>query len=270
MPSKSAQLSFILFITALLIGLLALMIVTLLLLYKKRQFKYLELIETIKNDYEKNILGAQLEMQEQTLQHISREIHDNINLGLTLAKLTLTSAAPAALQQKSGEAINHITTAIENLTALSRNIGAHLVEEEGLLAAIKNELGKLTKAGQYKVVFNCTGEPVFMEGKKELVIFRMVQEALNNIIKHAHANQITLSMNYGERELNITIADDGCGIAHCPPGHIPAKGAGLGNMKKRAAMVGGYCEITTGAKGGTAVLITIPMAETLPGTKNVE
>jgi two-component system, NarL family, sensor kinase len=268
MQKRAAQLSMVLIITAILTAVFVCIIIVLLLIYKNRQNKHLHQLQTIKNDYEKNILGAQLEMQEATLQHISKEIHDDINLGLTLAKLTLTTATPLLLQQKSGEAVTLISSAIEKLTALSRNISANLVEEEGLLAAITTELDKLNKAGQYRVNFTCTSEPVFLNGEKELVIFRMVQEALNNIIKHAKATQITLCMEYSSTQLSITINDNGCGINTTNPTET-AKGTGLGNLKKRAKSVGGHCEVKPQTTGGTMVYITIPItAEDIPKPVN--
>lgn len=262
MQEQRRQIITFLVFVVVLIAILVALIITLVYLYKKRQNKHIRQLETIKNDYEKNILSAQLEMQEQTLQHISREIHDNINLGLTLAKLTLTTATPATVVQKAEEATGLITTAIESLTGLSRNISANQVEEEGLMAAVETELQKLNKTGEYETAFSCTGEPVFMDGKKELVIFRIVQEALNNIIKHARAGKIMLLMNYGEKNLDIKITDDGCGISNGSATATPAgRGAGLGNMKKRAAMAGGRCEIAPRPGGGTMVNITVPMED---------
>jgi signal transduction histidine kinase len=74
--------------SAILILLMASFIITIFFLYRKRQLAYYKAIEELRLDYEKSLLRTQLEIQEQTLQHISREIHDNINLSLTLAKLT--------------------------------------------------------------------------------------------------------------------------------------------------------------------------------------
>jgi two-component system, NarL family, sensor kinase len=267
MQVKKYQFLIFIIVVTIVIALFVLFFVVIVYIFKKRQNKHLRQLQTIKNDYEKNILGAQLEMQEATLQHISKEIHDDINLGLTLAKLTLTTAAPSLLQQKTGEAVTLISNAIEKLTALSRNISANLVEEEGLLAAITLELDKLNKAGKYTVTFTCTGEPVFLNGEKELVIFRMVQEALNNIIKHAHATRIALCMEYGSAQLTITVIDDGCGISNTPA--ETARGTGLGNLKKRARSVGGHCEVKAQTTGGTGVYITIPiMASDTPQPLN--
>ena len=66
-------------------------VMSFLFIYQRKQISYFETIEKLKHDHEKNILKTQLEIQEQTLQHISREIHDNINLSLTLAKLNLNT-----------------------------------------------------------------------------------------------------------------------------------------------------------------------------------
>ncbi|MBL7729389.1 MAG: ATP-binding protein, partial [Dinghuibacter sp.] len=112
--------------------------------------------------------------------------------------------------------------------------------------------------GNYTVHFNCTGDAVFMDAKKELILFRIVQEALNNVIKHAQATEITVNMHYGAEELSIQVADNGQGMENPSPLVTSINGgSGLGNMKKRAAMVGGRCTITAQPGGGVCVTVTV-------------
>src|SRR5678816_1063291 len=111
---QNSHYNLILFIlaSAILISLMAAFIVTILFLYKKKQFAYFKTIEELKLDYEKNLLHTQLEIQEQTLQHISREIHDNINLSLTLAKLNLNTFDWSCLSK----ARNQINCSLEQVS----------------------------------------------------------------------------------------------------------------------------------------------------------
>src|ERR1044071_4232124 len=124
---QNTHYNLILFIlaSAFLVLLMAGFIVTILYLYRKKQLAYFKTIEELKLDYEKNLLHTQLEMQEQTLQHIAREIHDNISLSLTLAKLNLntldwTDGEKSRTQIDSS--LEQITKAIGDLSDISKGM----------------------------------------------------------------------------------------------------------------------------------------------------
>ena len=134
----------IIVITTLLL-LLAVFIVTMLFLYQKKQIAYQNNIDAIKSEYEKALLKTQLEIQEQTFQNISRDIHDNINLSLTLAKLNLNIMNPNS-KEKSSEQLNNsiqfITKAITDLTGISRSMNSELIAEQGLISVLEQEVEK--------------------------------------------------------------------------------------------------------------------------------
>src|SRR4029079_17393553 len=129
---QNTHYNLILFIlaSAFLILLMAGFIVTILFLYKKKQLAYYKTIEELKLDYEKSLLRTQLEIQEQTLQHISREIHDNINLSLTLAKLNLNTfdwGHPDKSKNKIDSSLLQISKAIVDLSDLSKGMNSELI-----------------------------------------------------------------------------------------------------------------------------------------------
>ena len=204
-----------LLVTTVIILLLTGLIIMLIYLYKKKQLAYQQNVESLKLDHEKNLMSAQLEMQEETLQHISREIHDNISLSLTLAKLHLNTLNLEE-REKAGFQVNSsielISKSITNLSGISKSLNSDIISSQGLIKALENEIQRIRETGLFAIEFRITGEPVYMDTKKELIIFRIVQEAFNNIIRHAKASNATLVLHYSEKTLRIAVTDDGVGF----------------------------------------------------------
>jgi signal transduction histidine kinase len=236
---------------------------SILFIYQKKQITYFETIEKLKLDHEKNILNVQLEMQEQTCQHISREIHDNISLSLTLAKLNLNTLnwdnlSKAKMQTDSS--LEQINKALTDLSDISKSLNSELIISQGLIQALKKETDKIKEMDMFKLNFIITGDSVFMESSRELVIFRIIQEAFNNIIKHAKASLVELKLDYNNDHIDITIADNGKGFCKTTTEKIINRDlkAGLNNMQKRAAIFKGQFCIESNPGEGTRVFVTIP------------
>src|ERR1044072_1544490 len=216
MPGEKHNIIIFIIITSLFILILIFFIVFILFLYQRRHSSYQKGLEVLKSDFEKTLLSTQLEIQEQTFQSISREIHDNIGLSLTLAKLNLNTIDWNNIshsQEKVDGSITFISRAIEDLSYISKALHTGFIEENGLLKALELEINKIEKLGIYDIRYDVTGSPVYMKTQKELVIFRIIQEVLNNCIKHAEATAISLQLNYKSNEVEIELSDE-IGRAH--------------------------------------------------------
>lgn len=249
---------FLIVVSALIIG-MVLFIVMMLYLYSKRQAQFKKGMEQIKLDHEKTLMATQLEMQEQTFQNISREIHDNISLSLTLAKLNLNTL-DWNNKEKTGEqvnsSINLISKSIAELSDISKGLNADIIIQDGLLKAIEEELLRIRQAALFTLTYEITGTPVYLDNQKELIIFRIVQEAFNNIIKHAAAANAQLVLHYNTEKLTVTISDDGSGFDKKPAG-VNRK-AGFKNMETRIKMLSGDMHIESNPGKGTVLLFNIP------------
>lgn len=263
MQKNSNDIAFFLIVVTCLILALTAFIVTILYFYRKKQIAFQKELESLKLDYEKNLLSTQLEIQEQTFQNISREIHDHICLNLTLAKLNLVTLDPANKQQLS-ERINSSTEilsrSIHELSDISHSMNPELIESYGLIKVLEMEIEKMERPGLLNINYSVTGNPVFLNSQKELVIFRIIQEAFNNILKHAKAKMILLELFYNEGHIKVTIKDDGIGFL---PRLLNENGtskpkSGLLNMKKRANLIDGNCDIVSEINNGTTILLSIP------------
>jgi signal transduction histidine kinase len=238
-------------------------VMSFLFIYQKKQINYFETIEKLKHDHEKDILKTQLEMQEQTLQHISREIHDNISLSLTLAKLNLNTLDwndPAQTKSQLDSSLEQISKAIADLSDISKGMNSELIANQGLIEVLEKETKRLKELNLFELGYMITGSPVFMDSQKELVIFRIIQEAFNNIIKHAKATSVKLSLEYNFDHINVLIADNGKGFCKDAVAQNKNKesSAGLNNMQKRAALFNGRTIIESTLDAGTKIYITIP------------
>jgi len=251
-----------LLVTTAIILVMAGFVITMVLLYRKKQISHQKSIDYIKAEYEKALLNTQLEIQEQTFKNISKEIHDNIGMSLTLAKLNLNTLKPGDIMNSSvqvNSSIDLISKAITDLADISKSMNADFIAEYGLINALEQEINKLKIIGLYHIIFEVNGETTFMNSQKELIIFRIVQEALNNILKHAQAKTITLKLDYHGDHLNLDICDNGIGFttnSHANPTD-KKNGAGLINMKNRALMLGGSWKIDS-SREGTIIKLTVP------------
>lgn len=206
------------------------------------------------------MLESRLEIQEQTFQNISREIHDNIGQKLTLAKLHLntldTNHSIATYQVE--ESVNMIGEAINDLSDISRSMSSEILLSNGLIKALEFEAGLISKTGLYEIHLSVIGETLFLDSNKELLLFRIAQEAINNIVKHSEASKIELSLDYNDAYLILSIRDNGKGF---DPFNNKRLCTGITNMKKRATMLKGNCVIESDVNSGTNVKIQIPIDE---------
>lgn len=230
--------------------------------YRRNQNKFVQAIEEMRLDHEKTLLSTRLEMQEQTFHHISREIHDNISLSLTLAKLylnTLNLDDKEKSEEKVEASIDFLTKSIAELSDISKGLNADIIIQQGLLKAVEEELLRIRRAELFAVEYELTGSPAYMDSQKELIVFRIIQEAFNNIIKHARAAKATLILNYTATTLDIEISDDGIGFD--PLFISNNREAGLKNMETRVKLLEGCMKIKSRPGRGTSLIFNIPLKE---------
>jgi two-component system NarL family sensor kinase len=208
--------------------------------------------------FEQTLLQTRLEIQEQTFTAISREMHDNICQMLSLAKLnmnTVNTKDPAELEQKMEESTSLITQSLQSLRDLAKSLQGGSIQQLGLLAALEQEMRRIARMGIMQTVFRVFGEPVNMEESQSVIIFRIAQEAIQNVLKHAAATVIEMQVKYTNSEMELMVKDNGKGInAESFP-----DGSGLRNMKERARMIGANLAMQSADTGGTTITLTLPL-----------
>jgi len=207
-----------------------------------------------------DILESQIEMQEQTFQKISSEIHDNISLTLSLSKIYLHDldyTDHADLSDKIHLSTCLIKKAIDDLNTLSKSLNPDSFEKFGLIRSIEELVKDIHKAELFKIKFNVKGIPHSQGADYELILFRMIQESLNNVIRHANATEVSITLDYEKTSLSVRIRDNGTGFK-TENTTFNNNGSGLGNMKKRAQMINAQLFIDSQPQNGTLIKILIP------------
>lgn len=206
---------------------------------------------------QKLITEVALQEQEKERNELGRELHDNINQILATAKIYLGMA-----RSKDGDvgmllenSFAHLNSAIEEIRRLSHNLVAPTLGDIGLHEAVKTLLKESGKTDSFKIKFIDHISDFSQLGHKgEIMLFRIIQEQLNNIRKHASAKFVEIKFNRDGDEIKLSIVDNGVGFDKAK--HF--NGIGLANIQNRVAFYNGRMEIVTAPNQGCAINIWIP------------
>ncbi len=217
-------------------------------------------INEIKDEHQKVLMTSQLEIQEQTLQRVSRDIHDNISLSLTLTKLNLLTIEWSSIEQIRKQvklSLESLSQSIEGLNDVSKLLSSDIIANLGLIAAVERETERVNVTNIVALSLDISGEPVFLNTDTELIIFRIIQESINNMLKHSQATAGKISLDYGKNILQVHIMDNGIGMPS--PEVIKGKptSSGLQNIKARLKVLGGISHIKNDSVG-TYIIYKIP------------
>lgn len=229
--------------------------------YQKRYYRHVQEMNKMKETYEQELLKTQLEIKEQTMQNISQEIHDNIGQVLSLANLQLTAIElneDTFASNKINKSMELISQAINDLRDLSKTLNAENIVKTGLKAAIKYDLELIERSGMFTTSLQVSGDEKKFDDSKETIAYRIVQEALNNILKHARASHILIRLIYMEDALSICISDDGKGFDNSRIQPDTGHGSGLKNMISRAQLIHGSIIIQSEISKGTRIELSVP------------
>jgi two-component system, NarL family, sensor kinase len=231
-------------------------------MYNQKKKKHKEEKIALQSVFENELLKTRLEIQEETFRNISQEIHDNIGQSLSLVKLTIATARPEDKEQVTGALASSkqlLTKAIQDLRNLSHSLSPDFLDTIGLPAALEQQLQQLEKTKQYTTTFTTTGHPEKLNLQKEMVLLRIVQELLNNTIKHARATAVSIDMKYQNTGLTITVKDNGIGFTPAPGTSPAAAGIGLTNIHNRMKMIESTISIQSAPGKGTAAILSISL-----------
>jgi two-component system NarL family sensor kinase len=230
---------------------------------KQKQADLLLLQKQMEFNHRNDILRARMEVQEKSMSLISEEIHDNVGQLLVLA----VSYQKSALRSlSSGPAFDFLKLSSELLakvTAQIRSIGhslnSYMLVEMGLFRAIAREVESMESLGM-RSSFESLGTQVTLTKEQDLLIFRIVQECLQNIMKHSQATECSIKLDYSRPGfLKMVVADNGKGFN---PEKID-RGANLGllSIRNRATLLKADMHLTTGANKGCVFELIIPTPE---------
>ncbi len=207
--------------------------------------------------FEKELRTVEQEVQEQMLTNVSQELHDNIGQMLTVMHLQLKKGQVlhpdiSPLLQPVSDTLNDT---IEQVKTLARGLNSDMVRRNGLEKSIAQEATRIATLERFAVNYQYDSTPVQLTTDAQLLIFRIFQEMVNNIMKHAEATQVDIQLN-GSPFL-IEVRDNGKGFDTASKMNA-GKGMGLANMVKRAKLAGLECEILSSEGKGCIFILKQP------------
>lgn len=207
-------------------------------------------------DYEKELRQVENEVQEQTLTNVSRELHDNIGQLLTMMRIQMEQEKYERPDvAKMLEPVDQtLVTTIDQVRSLSRSLNTDHLEQSGLLHAVDNEITRLKLIARYTLHWkNDDTEPDLNKDQK-IMVFRIFQEIINNVLKHARARNIYITLK-GKDAFTLEVNDDGAGFDK-DAAFASNKSSGLKNIIKRAALANLQCDIDTEAGRGSRFVLS--------------
>lgn len=216
---------------------------------------------------QQELIKSIIETQEKERRKLSVELHDNVNQMLASCKLMLEVATEGGDKAKmlTEKTYQSIQTVIDEIRRISHELNPSAIVDVGLVDAIEQLIGKINLAGKINIQFfpNRLKYTQYLTEEDKIAIFRIVQEQLNNILKHANATTVVIRLEVIEGLVRLCIKDDGIGFdpSKCK------KGLGLRNIYNRVEYYGGSINITTGVGKGCKMCLTFrikSVAETSP------
>lgn len=248
------EIQLIVFVSTFVILLMAAGFVLFFIFIQKRKNSFIRDKESIREELEKTYLTSQMEIQENTLQYIGLELHDNLGQILSSIKIKLAMLLEEAENRKSLSEIHQlVATSINEVRALSRTLNKDHIQNFGLIEAIEIELKRYRRWKIIDTHFEYQADSELLHEKDHLILFRILQEFFSNTIRHAEAKNLWVEMKNNEENLYIKARDDGIGIENLQP---ERKGSGLLNMHNRAQMIGADIDLISSAQNGTVIQLT--------------
>lgn len=197
-----------------------------------------------------------LRAQEDERSRVARELHDEVgqDLGvLMLEASALRKSTDPATAARLDNLVERMRDLVDEVRAISARLRPGALEDLGLEGAIRALINEFHRQAEVRIRFTCEAR-VTLDAEQELVIYRVTQEALTNVVRHAQARQADVALTTHGETLEVTISDDGSGVDSEP-------GTGVVGMRERARLVHGSLSVSARPDGGTVVRLSMPLTK---------
>ena len=214
-----------------------------------------------------------LNTQEAERRHIARELHDQIGQSLTAIKLNLKSIQPSPYETTTWtirqETIVILDQTLEQVRTLSLDLRPSMLDDLGLASALRWYLDRQARRAEFSIQFAAETPDSGVSKEIETTCFRVAQEIVTNIARHAHARNVQVELHRLDNELELLIRDDGVGFDLTAARERATQGTSMGllGMQERVLIVGGRLEIQSEPSRGTEVRVRFPLMPTSAGSE---
>ena len=206
--------------------------------------------------FESELLQSRIEVQEDTFRHIGKELHDNIGQLLSSTKMLigLTERNLTDIPETLVTANETVSQAILEVRSLSRSLDREWLEQFSFLENLEREINRVNAGGYIEAKLHSNAS-IPMKPEEQVILFRMVQEAMQNALRHAEPKKIDVVISQKEAQLEVKIINDGKALP------VRFHGMGTNNMRQRARLFGGVVDWIS-KESTTEVNITLPIKKT--------
>ncbi len=218
---------------------------------------------TLAQERLRNVTRRWVDAQESERRSLARELHDDIGQCLTALRINLESnknlfASDPAAKRFIETSYKLVDEVIASVRELQLNLRPSLLDDLGLVAALREYVNKQMSRNDIQCEFKTSGSDVQIDPSHSIAAYRIAQEIVSNIQKHAQASNVRVGIDVTPVRLEIEIQDDGIGFS-VEDNDEDSRHYGLASMRERAMLVGGDVQVTSGKGEGTRVLLTMPV-----------
>jgi signal transduction histidine kinase len=221
--------------------------------YSKRKKEHEQEKSKMEEKHQFQLMQTQLSSQQQTMQHIGREIHDSVGQKLTLASIYCNQLQETDTKKESIKKL--IDESLQELRQLSKSLTDPSFTELSLFVLLQKEAERINASGACYISISQGHEETALHPGSKNILFRLLQEFIQNSLKHAACRSIHIALNQSKSELTVTATDDGKGYDL----NQASPGSGLYNMKRRAEELHADLNMNSQPGKGTQLKITIPL-----------
>jgi two-component system sensor histidine kinase UhpB len=218
--------------------------------------RMLDRLERERHQSGRRVLAA----QEAERVGIARDLHDEVGQVLTgvLLHLDAIAATAPAQREEIDEAKQSVRRALDEVRRISSELRPEMLEHLGLVSALTELATTFGRVSGVRVQRQLDQALPALDDDTELAVYRIAQESLTNVARHAGASHVTIALTGNSNGIVLSVVDDGRGIVGSPAEH-----GGLHSMRERAALVGGDLAVRTAAGGGVEVRLEIPVSSAM-------
>ena len=241
--------------------LLASAIIIFVVYYQKKMAQEQLRRQALEVDYQKKMMLAELTSRENERARVSKDLHDGVGVMLQVLRTTALTVAAGASQEDKNDIQQHVDEITETIRRISFDLMPADLQKFGIVKTVEELCSRLNKRGAVLVTFTQTGVQFLLDQASELLLYRIIQESVNNALRHANPSTINIHFTKTEQEMMVSIADNGIGFdfPSKEKGLTQTTGLGLSSIQNRANLLRATLVYEKNIPSGSIVNLFLPL-----------
>lgn len=231
--------------------------------YQRRMLQHQEHVRQLQEIRQRQLLDATIQAQEEERRRVARDLHDEVGAMLALVKLNVHQLTAHAENKEAGQQVKKmLDDVMGSVRQISHNLMPVVLEKMGLPQALEAMRRSIPVAAGVEMKLHCNHPDKRIEPKTELFLYRVIQELLNNTFKHAKASEVQIDLQFSDKDLQLTYADNGNGFDYesLVKQTNTSGGLGLMNLQARLELLNGRFDLSSARNSGTKATISVPIS----------